>query len=122
MSGKISLSGIVQVKSCTVLFICETILLMGIVYFLHAGKSNLIKIGFTKNLKERLAKLATGSPEPLTLLKTIQGTIQSEVALLAIFNSFRKHGEWFEMSAELINFIHSLQEDQIYLPHDFIAR
>lgn len=94
---------------------------MGTVYFLHALRSNSIKVGFSQNLKNRLNKLKAASPEPLITLKTIKGHRQLEQTILTIFAKFRTHGEWFEARDELFVFINSLEENKIYEPYDLVV-
>lgn len=51
-----------------------------VIYFAEAVGVGLIKIGFTESLdaEVRLATLQTGSPVPLRLLGTMEGTIEEE--------------------------------------------
>lgn len=73
------------------------------VYFIDAG--DLVKIGTTKDISKRLYTLQTGSPVRLTMIGFIAGTEKDEKELHARFSSYRSHGEWFNKSADLINYI-----------------
>lgn len=71
------------------------------VYFIQR-QSGPIKIGFTKNLKQRLSALRTSSAEPLTLLGHIPGGKEIEAELHARLSAHRLKGEWFNAASEVI--------------------
>jgi len=75
------------------------------VYFIQAETTGLIKIGVTNKPATRLKALQTGSPMLLRPLGLIEGDTRLEAALHAQFKHLRRHGEWFEPSAELLAFI-----------------
>jgi len=78
-----------------------------LVYFLLNYKTNLIKIGYTKNLKSRIKSInkkqggATNEPI-IKLLHTISChrgmDVLIETKLHKTFKEFRKDGEWFDIS------------------------
>ena len=72
-------------------------------YFLQAGENGPIKIGSSCNLLVRLRTLMTMSPLPLALLGVMEGDY--EEACHTRFDVFRLHGEWFEPSREVLEFI-----------------
>lgn len=75
----------------------------GFVYFAYcAGR---IKIGFTTNVADRMASLATSSPFPVELLLTIAGDIEDEMAMHARFAEDRVNLEWFRASTDLLAFL-----------------
>jgi hypothetical protein len=76
------------------------------VYFIEG--SGLIKIGYTENLRIRLASLQTGSPVKLNLLASIPGDKLKETELHTRFAADRRHGEWFAFSAEIKAFLETL--------------
>jgi hypothetical protein len=82
------------------------------VYFLQAGQSGNIKIGRTYDLKSRLASLQTGSSEPLKLLAFVNcedsDPADVEATVHRAFQRYRLHGEWFQPSNELIEYIRKL--------------
>jgi T5orf172 domain len=71
------------------------------------GDALLVKIGFTTDFKHRIRSLRTSTPvEPIIHL-TIPGTPALERELHARFASLRRAREWFQLSAELQDFIES---------------
>jgi hypothetical protein len=63
-----------------------------------------IKIGFTSiSPFTRLSNLATSSPVSLELLGCLEGNRESEMH--AMFRQYHHHGEWFDVSEELLTFI-----------------
>jgi hypothetical protein len=70
----------------------------GVVYFIEAPATGLVKIGKTTDLQKRFAALSTQSPTPLRLLKAIPGYSSEERALHKRFREHRRHGEWFELA------------------------
>lgn len=75
----------------------------GHIYFVAAGDA--IKIGFTRELKSRIASLQTSAVESLKLLGTIEGTLFEERKLHERFAQHRVRGEWFKSSPDLLAFI-----------------
>lgn len=78
------------------------------VYFVQAGASGPIKIGYSKAPERRLQQLQVSHPEPLRILATVPGTKGMEGELHARWNQFRLEGEWFSPHASLLAFIASL--------------
>jgi hypothetical protein len=77
------------------------------VYFIQEGAADgPIKIGTTGgDPLERLAKLRTGNPRPLTLLVSIPGGAKEERELHTKFAPLRMEGEWFRADPILIGFV-----------------
>lgn len=75
------------------------------VYFIQAGETGPIKIGKADKPMKRIAELQTGNPHPLRLVGAIDGGVNEEQALHQRFTRLRLHGEWFEPSAELLEYI-----------------
>lgn len=73
------------------------------VYFIQSG--DLVKIGTSTNVHERLRTLRTMSPLPLELLAIAAGSHTEETAVHARFAHLRQHGEWFAVTPELLAFI-----------------
>lgn len=79
---------------------------IGWVYFVHARRSNLIKIGYTGRApRERLAGMQVFSPERLVCLGVIPGTRATERKLHEKLAHRRSHGEWFRPTRGLWRFI-----------------
>ena len=79
----------------------------GVIYFVKSW--NAIKIGFSTDIKTRLAQLQTGSPFEIELLGFFAGTEQDEVETLGRFSPLRIRGEWFYPHPELIAFINKMK-------------
>src|ERR1035437_6515754 len=95
------------------------------IYFISAARSQMVKIGKTTNVSNRLCNLRTFSPEPLVLLGLMAGGIEEERALHKRFKPFRKHGEWFDIKGEVAQFLKELppiSEDQYMLEKLVTAR
>lgn len=76
------------------------------VYFIKCN--DFVKIGQTNNVKQRIKDLQTGNPHELQLLKTINADIKIEVQLHKQFSHLNIRGEWFALTADLIDFINKL--------------
>lgn len=87
------------------------------IYFLQAGDDGPIKIGYTMSV-DHIKSWQEGSPVPLKLLATLEGSLEVEAYLHSKFLRFRQQGKWFKGSQEILNFIqdsrlpHSLLEDK----------
>lgn len=56
-----------------------------------------VKIGFTRNLAQRLHSLRTANPRPIELLASFPGTEADERSLHERFNELRFSREWFRL-------------------------
>lgn len=77
------------------------------IYFVQGIDSTLIKIGFAKNLRQRLCALRSGSPDQLHVLgitETDDPRVE-ERALHVKFAHLRMAGEWFRAAPELLRHI-----------------
>ena len=72
--------------------------------FIHAERSGLIKIGKANQVYKRLQTLQTGSPEKLRVLMMLPTNAEKTYHIQ--FADSRVHGEWFQPSDTLLNFIH----------------
>lgn len=84
------------------------------IYFIECQGA--VKIGFSKNPRHRLVKLATDSPFPCSLMGVVEGCIKVERALHIKFSEFRIRGEWFKFTREIDIFI---QQNTIPYPKAF---
>lgn len=66
----------------------------GFVYVVESG-SGLLKIGFTNDPRRRLTMLRTSSPERLTLLGVVPGTMAHEKAIHELLHPWQVAREWF---------------------------
>lgn len=83
---------------------------LGLVYFIEAIGLSRVKIGWTRTngLKSRLSALQTFSPVELRVLGTYPGFMTTERAEHRRWAHLRSHGEWFELTNELIEHIRCL--------------
>lgn len=70
-------------------------MITGRVYFVQAGESGPIKIGYARNVKRRLSSLQTAHPERLRLVAEGPGSKGHERAFHEGLKNFRISGEWF---------------------------
>lgn len=80
------------------------------VYVIEAA--GLVKIGTTVSIEERLSALRTGSPIPFSLLVSFPGDRGTEGELHYRFRDLRRHGEWFALEGELLDFIRVKQAEE----------
>lgn len=74
------------------------------VYFIRKkDKQGLIKIGQSIDPQKRLVQIQNMSPEPLEILKVFDNG--DEEAIHHHFRHLRMHGEWFEATPGLLEFI-----------------
>lgn len=73
------------------------------VYFVRSGE--LVKVGTSTNLPQRLASLRTMSPLPLEVLAVAAGGHAEERTVHERFAHLRQHGEWFTAAPELLAYI-----------------
>jgi hypothetical protein len=81
---------------------------VGLIYFVEADGSGLIKIGYTDDNhdpRSRLKQLETGCPFPLKLLGCVRGDRRKEGTLHRQFASYRSHLEWFFPGKGLLTYI-----------------
>lgn len=78
----------------------------GYVYFVHARRVGLIKIGWTRGEPLiRLASLGHVSPVRLKLIGAIEGDRLVERSLHQKFKAAHHHGEWLAESDELMEYL-----------------
>ena len=73
------------------------------VYFVKANSK--VKIGYAEDPSKRIPSIQTSSPYELEVLLIIDGSYERERELHAKFQNYRATGEWFDLSAEIIDFI-----------------
>jgi hypothetical protein len=75
-----------------------------VIYFIEAGDSGDIKIGYSGThggVEERRKSHQTGNPKPLNVLKVIEGTRRGETTIHKALSGCRLEGEWFERGPAL---------------------
>ncbi|MGB0931392.1 MAG: KilA-N domain-containing protein, partial [Chitinophagales bacterium] len=83
------------------------------IYFIKSVHHNLVKIGMTDNIHNRMNSLKSGSPDELILLKIIRAnaTYPDDHTIHALFPHLRRHGEWFVITPELQFFMEQLEDN-----------
>ncbi|MGW7617379.1 GIY-YIG nuclease family protein [Streptomyces antimycoticus] len=71
-----------------------------VLYVVGQPGTSMVKIGITKNLRNRLKGLQTGSPVPLAVLWWHPGSLDLEEAVHREFDDCRASGEWFDFGVE----------------------
>ncbi len=68
----------------------------GVIYFIQAGHTGPVKIGWSASARVRLEVMQTAHWERLFLIHTVPGTTGDELDFQARFAEHRIRGEWFE--------------------------
>jgi hypothetical protein len=74
-----------------------------VVYVIQCG--DMIKIGYSRNVGQRLSQIQTSNPNPVRLVATLPGGLAEETALHSRFAEFRANGEWFYRRGALRNWV-----------------
>lgn len=69
------------------------------VYWLRADDTDLVKVGYAKDVSARMRTLWTGSPHTFTVLRTELGNRFLEAALHRHYWPKHHKGEWFKLNA-----------------------
>lgn len=78
----------------------------GRVYYAMMG--DLIKIGFTSNMKQRERTYRTHTGGAIQILASEAGTMHDEKRMHRMFSDFRVHREWFRPNRALLDHIQNL--------------
>lgn len=70
----------------------------GYVYLIGCGETDIVKIGRTRDLKERLGAIQRMSPVRVSLLWHTEGDSVLESRLHKTFRERRVYGEWFDFT------------------------
>lgn len=74
----------------------------GFIYFIQSELGGAIKIGYSGNIKSRLASLQTGYPDKLNILGSMPGTAQEEKRIHNKLKESSLRGEWFNPTIEVM--------------------
>lgn len=72
----------------------------GFVYFIRAGEGP-VKIGWTRDVRQRLEHTQTHNHEALTLVGSIAGDTRTEAELHRCLRPFHIRGEWYAWAPEV---------------------
>jgi hypothetical protein len=80
------------------------------IYFLRAGDTDRIKIGWTAqwNGGSRVKGIGTGNHDQLHLIGVIDGRRPEEKHLHERYAEYRVRGEWFKLTGDLLKFVNAL--------------
>jgi hypothetical protein len=79
-----------------------------------------IKVGIAARPRQRMVELRCSSPWPLTLLRTVEGSLRLEAALHRYLDADRLCGEWFrpsERMSELLALSDTELRERFAVPH-----
>jgi hypothetical protein len=87
----------------------------GVVYFVRAGNSRTVKIGWTSDLASRVRTLQCANSGKLKVLATIPGDEGLEGRLHRHFakSRIRPKGEWFRLTDDLRAYINSISDARL---------
>ena len=75
------------------------------IYLIGNTDKQIAKIGFTNNdVRHRLSQLQTSNAYKLEVLSTIEGAIELEKSIHALFGDYRIQGEWFKLDISIAEY------------------
>lgn len=72
------------------------------IYFLRAGDTEFVKIGYADNVAKRIAELQTGCPHELVLIRSLAGSQRDEGFFHSRYHERRIRGEWFLFCEDML--------------------
>ena len=85
------------------------------VYFMKHGRSNIYKIGFTRNINQRVKGIQMHNPVKISVVYSINADCSYEKFLHRTYDKYRVRGEWFRLDKELLAEATSRKIRQRYL-------
>lgn len=85
---------------------------MSVVYYVGARAVGRIKIGTTKDIRARMSRLRAQSIDNLELVYAEPGGLREERARHELFHHLRRHGEWFEWTKDIDDWIDTVKESR----------
>ncbi len=92
-----------------------------VVYFARSEKTNLIKIGFSYKLAQRMRSVGSEVRARMTVIHTVKGAFMEESYFHRRFGSVRDHGEWFREEGPLLSFLKKIGKDSKKLAAELAA-
>lgn len=87
--------------------VCTRKVTTGIIYVIADNEHTKIKVGFTKNISQRLKNLENGSGSTLYVVKTINDRLlQEEKEFHAMYKHLSTKNEWYPYSKQMLNVIY----------------
>jgi hypothetical protein len=80
------------------------------VYFMRVGER--MKIGMSKNVRNRAKEIQTGQSEQVEVIYSVKGNRELEKYFHSRFNAVKLHGEWFRYRSALKAFLAALPYDE----------
>jgi len=75
------------------------------VYFIADTTNDVVKIGYSKDIKKRLKQLQTSNGNVLVLLGYMNGNEAEEKYTHQLFSEYKLQGEWFHLNEIVIDYI-----------------
>ena len=82
------------------------------VYIMRHGDTNYYKIGFTRNLPQRLKSIQAHSPLEMSIVKYISGKCAFEKWLQRKYIKYNVRSEWFEFDHKTIKKVSNLSKQR----------
>ena len=82
------------------------------IYFIRQNSNGPVKIGVSVNPERRLLSMQTINPDPLHIMKVVNGSYAMEALLHEKFSDARINGEWFEPTEALLAYIENLRNEK----------
>ena len=79
------------------------------IYFIQVENNGPIKIENAKKPEQRLKTLQIGNPKKLNLIAVIPGDPRLESKIHRDLKGFRRSGEWFNPTTEVLDYIRNIQ-------------
>ncbi len=89
-----------------------------VVYFIAAPELRLVKIGYTKGLRQRFGEISRGSPVEIELVHAVPGTRRLEREFHERFEGQWSRGEWFRDEGPFAAFLreHAMYPEALIAP------
>ncbi len=81
------------------------------IYFIQEENNGLVKIGYSKNPKNRKNSLQIDCSRKLEIIKIIEGDYKRENYIHHICSRFNVRGEWYRPHPELLDYIDKLEDE-----------
>lgn len=91
------------------------------IYFIKGEITGRVKIGTSRqSVNERLKQFQMYSPDSLVVLLEVEGGYEEEKIIKRYLKNYVVHGEWFELTKEVIGLINRIKRNGKRIPNDLI--